>query len=228
MRTAVEPSSEARVQHRNSDPEHQPPAQTRSKPHATQLRWMDVTLWVGHEHGSRDMGMVGSGFRAVLPIRLHTMSTTPGLDLHVTCAWPDQRFWITGDGSAVEVKEPQPLLRQFVARTVQEVAHWLMNQDEPEQVHLWVHVWNPRAMGKMLSHSQQWCFERVDGNLFDVRAGGQELERQFGDAKRVGNLSASCDRSRRRSVRSEASPRCAAEQKRAHVQKHRGHRTSEG
>jgi hypothetical protein len=136
--------------------------------------WMDVTLYLDFE-GSRSLDVFPwEGFNARLYTRMHPQWVTAGLKLQVTSAW---RECVDGSGLLVcpssSTPTPmatlcRPLLRPFMARAVEEVHRWLVKQDEAGLVGLWLHVWTPRIIGRMLSGGPPWQFNACARHLVQV------------------------------------------------------------
>jgi hypothetical protein len=61
-----------------------------------------------------------------------------------------------------------PLVRPFMARAVEEVQRWLDGHECRGLLSLWLHVWNTRAMPKMLSRHTPWHFAQYTQHLLEV------------------------------------------------------------
>jgi len=138
--------------------------------------WMDVTLYLDFRGSCSVDKFPLQGCCAVLQSTVHQPLVTAGLTLQVTWALPDRT-----DDRGVPVRprhassSPSSLspdlpsvLHLFMARAVNEVQRWLDGHDCRGLQGLWLHVWNTRAMAKILSRHTPWHFAQYTHHLLEV------------------------------------------------------------
>jgi hypothetical protein len=141
---------------------------------------MDVTLYLDFRGSCSVDKFPLQGCCAVLQTTVHQPLATAGLILQVTWALPDgtdERGLPIRHTSSLSPLSPfaslalspdQPSVRLFMARAVEEVQRWLDGHDCRGLLSLWLHVWNPRAMPKMLSRHTPWHFAQYTHHLLEV------------------------------------------------------------
>jgi hypothetical protein len=160
--------------------------------------WMDVTLYLddGNRLGG-DWGAMmgttagttaetraeaGSGKKAapmscwwrsqaVMFRRRHTSHHAAALNLQITCV---KRTLLEERGkwrlpASCSRRSANALFRSFTARSLTEVQRWWASQDAPEVSGLWLHVWNPRCLGRMVTCTEPWRFTPYAHALFQVQ-----------------------------------------------------------
>lgn len=143
--------------------------------------WMDVTLYLDFSGtGSVDKFPL-QGCCAVLQTTVHQPLVTAGLILQVTWALPDRtderglpvRRTSSSPSSLssfapLALSPDLPSVRPFMARAVEEVQRWLDGHECRGLLSLWLHVWNTRAMPKMLTRNTPWHFAQYTHHLLEV------------------------------------------------------------
>lgn len=145
-------------------------------------RWIDVTLYLDFEGCSAWEQLPWQGARAVLYTAMHPPRVSEGVQIWVTCVWRER---VLDSGLTLPLRSPRvppgsthdtpTLFRPFVARSVQEVQAWLSDHDAPGLIGLWVHVWNRRAIGRLLTGEQPWRFNPQQDHLIQVQSGGNSV-----------------------------------------------------
>lgn len=152
--------------------------------------WMDVTLYLDFSGSCNVDKSPLQGCCAVLQTTVHRPLVTAGLILQVTWALPDRtderglpepQTSSTSTSTSTSTS-PSPLssfaslalspdppsVHLFMARAIEEVQRWLDGHDCRGLLGLWLHVWNPRAMPKMLSRHTPWHFAQFTHHLLEV------------------------------------------------------------